>query len=157
MLYFASIIVLIPTLPIDISPLLYFYFWQPVYFLVDESEQHFPCKSKELRCRWVGISEHIGSKMTYKIITDDTGEEVCRSAIRSAVDPTMKNLCEDLIEIVKDPILLEDILSPAKAISTKIKYDTMNEVQGLYFCKPSAETMEDEQSSHFKQTSPPTP
>jgi hypothetical protein len=100
----------------DISPLLYFYFWQPVYFLVDESEQHFPGKSKELRDIWVGISEHIGNKMTYKITTDDTGEEVCRSAIRSALDPTMKNLREDPIEIVKDPISLEDLLSPAEAI-----------------------------------------
>jgi hypothetical protein len=135
----------------DISPLLYFYFWQPAYFLVDASEQHFPCKSKELRGRWVGISEHIGNKMTYKITTDDTGEEVCRSAIRSALDPTMKNLREDPIEIVKDPILLEDILSPAEAISTNIKSNAMNDVQDLYFRKPSIETMEDEQSSHFKQ------
>jgi hypothetical protein len=87
----------------DISPLLYFYFWQPVYFLVDESGQHFPGKSKELRGRWVGISEHIGNKMTYKIITDDTGEEVCRSAIRLALDPTMKNLREDPIELKKIP------------------------------------------------------
>jgi hypothetical protein len=116
----------------DISPLLYFYFLQPVYFLVDESEHHFPGKSKELPGRWVGISEHIGNKLTCKIITDDTGEEVCRSAIRSALDPTMKNLREDPIEIVKDPISLEDILSPAEAISTKIKSDAMNNVQELY-------------------------
>jgi hypothetical protein len=129
----------------DISPLLYFYFWQPVYFLVDESEQHFPGKSKELRGRWVGISEHISNKMTYKIITDNTGEEVCRSAIRSALDPTMENLREDPIEIEKDPISLEDILSPAEAVSTKIKSDAMNGVQVLYFHKPSTETMEDEQ------------
>jgi hypothetical protein len=141
----------------DISPLLYFYFLQPVYFLVDRSEQHFPGKSKELRGRWVGISEHIGNKMTYKIITDDTGEEVCHSAIRSALDPTMKNLREDPIEIVKDPILLEDILSPAEAISTKIKSDAMNDVQGPYFRKPSTETMEDIQGLHFKQNSSPTP
>jgi hypothetical protein len=71
-------------------------------------------------------SEHIGNKMTYKIITDDTGKEVCRSAIRSALDPTMKNLRGDPIEIVKDPTLLEDILSPAEAISTNIKSDAMN-------------------------------
>jgi hypothetical protein len=115
-----------------------------VYFLVDESEQHFPGKSKELRGRWVGISERIGNKMMHKIITDDTGEEVCRSAIRSALDPTMKNLREDPIEIEKDPISLDDILSPAEAISTKIKSDAMNDVQGLYFRKPSTETMEDE-------------
>jgi hypothetical protein len=141
----------------DISPLLYFYNWQPVYFLVDESEQHFPGKSKELCGRWVGISEHIGNKMTYKIITDDTEEEVCRSAIRSALDQTMKNLREDPIEIVKDPISLENILSPTEAISTKIKSDAMNDVQDLYFRKPPTETMEDEQGSHFKQTSSPTP
>jgi hypothetical protein len=114
---------------------------------VDESEQHFPRKSKELRGRWVGISEHIGNKMTYKIITDDTREEVCRSAIRSALNPTMKNLCEDPIEIVKDPISLEEILPPAEAISTEIRSDAMNDVQGLYFRKPSTETMEDEQGS----------
>jgi hypothetical protein len=141
----------------DISPLLYFYFWQPVYFLVDESEQHFLGKSKELRCRWVGISEHIGNKMTYKIITDDTGEELCRSAVCSALDPTMKNLREDPIEIVKDPISLEDILSLAEAISTNIKSDAMNNVQDLYFRKPLTVTMEDEQGSHFRQTSSPTP
>jgi hypothetical protein len=95
--------------------------------------------------------------MTYKIITDDTGEEVCCSAIRSALDPTMKNLREDPIETEKDPILLEHILSPAEAISTKIKSDAMNDVHGLYFRKPLTETMEDEQGSHFKQTSSPTP
>jgi hypothetical protein len=61
----------------DISPLLYFYVWEPVYFLMDESEQSFPGKSKELRGRWVGILEHIGNKMTDKIITDDTGGEIC--------------------------------------------------------------------------------
>jgi hypothetical protein len=61
-----------------LSPLLYFYFWQPVYFLEDESQQSFHGNYKELRGRWVGISEHIGNKiMTYKIITDDSGEEVC--------------------------------------------------------------------------------
>jgi hypothetical protein len=104
---------------------------------------------KNLRTHW--------KQMIYKIITDDTGEEVCRSAIRSALDPTMKNLREDPIEIVKDPISLEDILSPVEAISTKIKSDAMNDIQYLYFRKPSTETMEDEQGSHFKQTSSPTP
>lgn len=32
----------------DISPLLYFFFGEPVYFLKDESEQSFQGKSKEL-------------------------------------------------------------------------------------------------------------
>ena len=85
----------------DVSPLLHFSFWQPVYFLLDENEQSFPGKSKELRGHWAGISEHIGHKMTYKLITDDINEEICRSVIRSALDPTMKNLREDPITISK--------------------------------------------------------
>ena len=140
----------------DISPLLYFYFWQPVYFLEDESQQSFPSESKELRGRWVGISEHIGNRMTYKIITDDTGEEVCRSAIRSALDPTMKNLREDPIEIQSVPISVEDIISPADAIYNQIKSDSMNDLQTGHFSKPVTETTDDNQRSHFHQKSSPT-
>ena len=32
--------------------------------------------------------EHIGNKMTYKIISDQSGEEICRSAIRTTRDNT---------------------------------------------------------------------
>jgi hypothetical protein len=38
----------------DISPMLYFSFYEPVYYLVDETT--FPSESKELRRRWVGVS-----------------------------------------------------------------------------------------------------
>jgi hypothetical protein len=131
----------------DISPLLYFYFWQPVYFLEDGSQQSFPGKSKELCGRLVGISEHIGNKMTYKIITDDPGEVVCQSAIRSALDPTMKNLREDPITIEEDPISLEDILSPADTISNTIKSNAMNDVQGMHYRKPSTDTPTDSQGT----------
>jgi hypothetical protein len=92
--------------------------------------------------------------MTYKIITDDTGEEVCRFAIRSALDLAMKNLWENPIKIDEDPILLEDILSHTDAISTTIKSDVMNDVQGMHFRKPSTNTMTDSQNLHFKQMSP---
>jgi hypothetical protein len=42
----------------DISPLLYFSFYKPVYYLVDEAT--FPSDSKELRGRWVSVSENVG-------------------------------------------------------------------------------------------------
>jgi hypothetical protein len=54
----------------DISPMLYFLFYEPVYYLVDETT--FPFESKELRGRWVGVSENVGHFMSYKILTDDT-------------------------------------------------------------------------------------
>jgi hypothetical protein len=74
----------------DISPMLYFSFYEPVYYLVDETT--FPSKSKELRGRWVGVSENVWHFMTYKILTDDTRRIIYRSNIRSAADPNARNL-----------------------------------------------------------------
>jgi hypothetical protein len=74
----------------DISPMLYFSFYEPVYYLVDETT--FPSKSKELRGRWVGVSKNVGHFMTYKILTDDTRRIIHRSNIRLAADPHARNL-----------------------------------------------------------------
>jgi hypothetical protein len=77
----------------DISPMLYFSFYELVYYLVDETT--FPSKSKELRGQWVGVSENVGHFMTYKILTDDTRRIIHRSNIYSAADPNARNLCLD--------------------------------------------------------------
>ena len=154
----------------DISPLLYFYFWEPVYYLVDESEQHFPSKSKEMRGRWVGISEHIGNKMTYKIISDTTGNEICRSAIRTARDNTMKNLREDPVTVDKDLFNVENILSPAEDIANnKLKEvtsgNTFNDFDESAISKDIEIQLQaeldarfndsnEQQTGHFKTASP---
>ena len=52
----------------DISLLLHFSFWDPIYKL-DDSD--FPSGSTEGRGHWVGIAENVGHAMTYKILTDD--------------------------------------------------------------------------------------
>jgi hypothetical protein len=54
----------------DISPLLCFHFWEPVYYKFDDSD--FPSDSREKRGHFVGISESVGHAMTFKILTDDT-------------------------------------------------------------------------------------
>jgi hypothetical protein len=77
----------------DISPMLYFSFYKPVYYLVDEIT--FPSKSKELHGRWVGVSENVGHFMTYKILTDDTHQIIHRSNTRLPADPNARNLCLD--------------------------------------------------------------
>jgi hypothetical protein len=77
----------------DISPMLYFLFYEPVYYLVDETT--FPSESKELRGRWVGVSKNVGHFMTYKILTDDTHRIIHRSNIHSVADPNARNLCLD--------------------------------------------------------------
>jgi hypothetical protein len=74
----------------DISPMLYFLFYKPVYYLVDETT--FPSESKELRGRWVGVSQNVGHFMTYKILMDDTHRIIHRSNIRLPADPNARNL-----------------------------------------------------------------
>jgi hypothetical protein len=74
----------------DISPMLYFLFYEPVYYLVDETT--FQSESKELCGRWVGVSDNVGHFMTYKILTDDTRWTIHRSNIRLATDPNARNL-----------------------------------------------------------------
>jgi hypothetical protein len=99
---------------IDISPMLYFLFYEPVYYLVDETT--FPSESKELCGRWVGVSENVGHFMTYKILTDDTRQIIHRSNIRSAADPSARNLRLDpLNDALPEVIWSQCKASPALA------------------------------------------
>jgi hypothetical protein len=85
----------------DISPLLYFRWYEPVYYKLDDSD--FPSDSREKCGRWVGVAEHVGHTMTFKILTDDTRKIIYRSNIRSALDPKSRNLRMDPLN--DDPIL----------------------------------------------------
>ena len=78
--------------------LLNFYFWQPVYYLIDPTAQSFGVISKEKRARWAGVDEQIGAKMCYKLVDDETGKIINRSVIHSATEPGTKNLRVDPIE-----------------------------------------------------------
>ena len=79
----------------DISPLLRFSFWEPVYYKIDDSD--FPSDSTEARGRWVGVAEHVGHMMTYKILTDDTRKIIYRSNVRSALTKEDQNKRVDLL------------------------------------------------------------
>jgi hypothetical protein len=68
----------------DISALLSFYWWEPVYFKLEDSS--FPSGLREQRGHFVGISEHVGHAMTYMILTNDTQKIVHRSNVRTALD-----------------------------------------------------------------------
>mmetsp|Transcript_22842 Transcript_22842/g.34620 ORF Transcript_22842/g.34620 Transcript_22842/m.34620 type:complete len:658 (+) Transcript_22842:2551-4524(+) len=87
----------------DISVLLRFFWYQPVYYKLDDS--NFPSESPELRGRFVGISETVGHAMTYKILTDDTKKIIHRSNVRSALDADSANLKADFIngELPEEP------------------------------------------------------
>ena len=74
----------------DISPILQFEWYEPIYYKMEES--HFPSMSNEKSGRFVGISEHVGHAMTFMILTDDTQKIIHRSVIRSALNPESTNI-----------------------------------------------------------------
>jgi hypothetical protein len=74
----------------DISPLLCFHFWEPVYYKFDNSD--FPSDSREKCGHFVGISESVGHAMTFKILMDDTLKVIHRSNVRLPLNLHAKNL-----------------------------------------------------------------
>jgi hypothetical protein len=93
----------------DISPLLYFRWYEPIYYKLDDSD--FPSDSRGKRGWWVGVTENVSHAMTFKILMDDTRKIVFCSNIRSALDPNCWNLHMDPLN--KDPVLKPIIKSPS--------------------------------------------
>ena len=73
----------------DISAILLFQFWEPVYYKTEDSS--FPSQSTEKLGRFVGIAEHVGHALTFKVLKDDSMKVIYRSRIRSATKITDKN------------------------------------------------------------------
>jgi hypothetical protein len=65
----------------DISVLLQFEFWEPVYYA--KYDPKFPSDGTECLGRFVGISEHVGHAMTFKILTEDR-KVIHRAVVRTA-------------------------------------------------------------------------
>ena len=68
-----------------INPLLSFYFWQPVYYKVDDSD--LPSHITEKHCYWVGIAEHIEHAITFKVLNNDTQNILFSSNIDYSEEP----------------------------------------------------------------------
>jgi hypothetical protein len=67
----------------DISALLSFHFYEPIYYL--DVEEPSPL-SKEKAGYWLGVAHNVGDALTYHILTDDTQMVIQRSVIRSRND-----------------------------------------------------------------------
>ena len=65
----------------DITVLLQFQFWEPVYYAKYDAK--FPADSTEMLGRFVGIAENVGNAMTFKVLTSE-GKIIHRSVVRSA-------------------------------------------------------------------------
>ena len=76
--------------PPDVSALLQYHFYEPVYFY--DQETAFPSKTGERLGYWVGIHESCGDPLTYKILTADTQKVIPRSLVRSAAQDHDRNV-----------------------------------------------------------------
>jgi hypothetical protein len=73
-------------------------------YKVDDSD--FPSDSShEKRGHWVGVAEHVGHAMTFKILTDDTQHIIYHSNIWSTLDPKHQNLH-------LDPLNADEVFKP---------------------------------------------
>ena len=74
----------------DISFLLHFSFYEPVYYRIDSSEPdlNFPSLSNEKKGYWVGFADNQGDSLTWRILTEDTQKIIIRSGVRSALRTT---------------------------------------------------------------------
>ena len=73
----------------DISALLHYDWYQPVYYR--EEEPHFPSKPVEKYGHFVGIAENVGHALTFKVLSEDTQKILHRSVIQSATNPATAN------------------------------------------------------------------
>ena len=67
----------------DISSMLHFSFYEPVYYRIDSSEPdlNFPSSSNEKKGYWVGFADNQGDRLTWRILNEDTQKIIIRSGI----------------------------------------------------------------------------
>ena len=58
----------------DVSFMLHFSFYEPVYYRIDSSEPdlNFPSSSNEKKGYWVGFADNHGDSLTWRILTEDS-------------------------------------------------------------------------------------
>ena len=76
----------------DVSFMLHFSFYEPVYYRIDSSEPdlNFPSSSNENKGYWVGFADNQGDSFTWRILTEDTQKIIICSGVRSALRTTTK-------------------------------------------------------------------
>ena len=74
----------------DVSFMLHFSFYEPVYCRIDSSEPdlNFPSSSNEKKGYWVGFADNQGDRLTWRILTEDTHKIIIRSGVCSAIRTT---------------------------------------------------------------------
>lgn len=136
----------------DISMILRFHFYEPVYFRVHEPG--FPSQTREARGRFAGFSKNVGHAMTFKILADETHRVIHRSEVRSALIGDQQNLRADedagvpLID-PKPPDVKKQDTADGHTPSPMIKIQP-NDITGKTFEFTSPDTQERHQAQVIK-------
>ena len=96
----------------DMSPLLRFHFWDPIFFNTEDST--FPSDIPEKRVRLVGISENFGHDVIFKIFNSSANKIINRSNVRQARDKESHNLRADRVNSPEVITLLRREISEDK-------------------------------------------
>ena len=74
----------------DVSFMLHFSFYEPVYYRIyySEPDLNFPSFPCEKKAYWVGFADNQGDSFTWRILTEDTQKIIIRSGVRSALRTT---------------------------------------------------------------------
>lgn len=75
----------------DISALLHYDWYQPVYYR--EEEIHFLSKAAEKYGCNAGIAENVGHALTFIVLSENTQKILHWSVVRTATNPSMENKC----------------------------------------------------------------
>ena len=129
----------------DISPLLHFSWYQPVYCKIDDSD--FPSGTREERGNFVGIAKNVGHTMAFRILTDDTKKVINRSNVRSAGIPLEYNLrldpfCEESKQFIKSKSEKMQLYKLDESQSTSIEGAKLNQSERKTDSMPPNEPMD---------------
>jgi len=88
----------------DISAILHFSFYDPIYFL--DSDGSFPA-TRERSGRFVSFAENVGDALTYRVYDDSTKRVIARSVVRNVEPPNNRLDVSETPEISRrTPILI---------------------------------------------------
>jgi hypothetical protein len=105
----------------DISAMLAFYWFQPVYF--KNPKVSFPSNTQERSGRIVGFAEHQGDSLTFLVLDDETLQVLARSELRP-VDAQAPNLRTPNVGI--SHLLEKGEMAPTKHIMSSTDIDGLN-------------------------------
>jgi hypothetical protein len=106
----------------DVSKLLQYRRWEPVYFLDKEGT--------ECLGRWAGVAEHVGEELTFIVVLEKTGHAMFRLDLLTATDSNAPNFRAKTV--AADHLVSSGAQDPGSAFSPIGQLPEVGEVEKVY-------------------------